>query len=456
MTTAPRAGGGELPPAASVLAVCAHPDDESFGVGAVLDRFVERGAAVAVLCFTRGDASTLGPPGAGLGELRSSELANAAAELGVTRLQQFEHPDGSLGSEPLDQLAAEVATMAEDVGADLLVVFDEGGVTGHPDHRRATEAALAARGGLPVLAWGIPRHVADALNEEFGTGFAGRSEDEIDVVLRVDRTRQSRAIACHPSQCDDNPVLERRLTLLGDTESLRWLRRPPPDSPPPAATAGGPGHAGHGHGADAEEWDRRYSSRDRLFRAEPDETLVEVLSPQHPGRAVDFGAGEGRNSLWLASHGWEVTAVDFSRQALDRLGRQAGELGLDVTTVAADLVGYMAAARSRGETFDLVVLAYVHPEAAARAGLLAGAAALVAPGGHLFVVGHHRFVRGVAGPFDPSRLYGEHDLRQAARGLEVLRLERRHGKSDVPEPASDLVLWARRPGEEVEGGDQPS
>lgn len=251
MTAALGAAGHELPPASSVLAVCAHPDDESFGVGAVLDHFVERGASVAVLCFTRGEASTLGPPSAGLRELRSSELTRAAAELGVGRLQLLEHPDGSLQSEPLDQLASEVATMADEVGADLVVVFDEGGVTGHPDHRRATEAALAAGCGLPVLAWAIPRHVADALNEEFGTGFAGRSEDEIDLVLRVDRTRQSRAIACHPSQCDDNPVLERRLTLLGDTESLRWLRRPPPHSPPPAASDDGSAHPRSAHPAPA-------------------------------------------------------------------------------------------------------------------------------------------------------------------------------------------------------------
>ena len=244
MSAAPGAEGRELLPASSVLAVCAHPDDESFGLGAVLDGYVEHGAAVAVLCFTRGEASTLGSPSTALAAQRSSELTRAAAELGVGRLRLLEHPDGSLCSEPLDQLAAEVEAMAEEMVADLVVVFDEGGVTGHPDHRRATEAALAARGGLPVLAWAIPRHVADALNEEFGTGFVGRTDDEIDVVLRVDRTRQGRAIACHPSQCDDNPVLERRLTLLGDTESLRWLRRPTPHSRSRAAEAGTPGQPG--------------------------------------------------------------------------------------------------------------------------------------------------------------------------------------------------------------------
>jgi N-acetylglucosamine malate deacetylase 2 len=246
MRTPLTTSGNELPPARSVLAVCAHPDDESFGLGAVLDGFVDNGAEVAVLCFTRGEASTLGSPTAALGELRAGELTSAAAELGVGRVRLLDHPDGSLESEPLGRLSAEVATMVGEVAADLVVAFDENGVTGHPDHRRATEAALAGGDGLPVLAWAIPRRVADALNARFGTGFAGRADDEIDLVVRVDRTRQCRAIACHSSQCDDNPVLDRRLGLLGETESLRWLRRPRPEEKTPATATDHPGQAaGH-------------------------------------------------------------------------------------------------------------------------------------------------------------------------------------------------------------------
>jgi LmbE family N-acetylglucosaminyl deacetylase len=206
--------------------VCAHPDDESFGLGAVLHRFVEDGAQVAFLCFTRGEASTLGTPGPALGELRRAELVHAAAELGVRRVELLGHPDGSLGSEPLEVLAREVAGMVTEVRADLLVVFDADGVTGHPDHRRATEAALLGAPELPVLAWTLPRQVADTLNDELGTSFRGRDEHAIDIVLRVDRTVQHRAIACHESQCDGNAVLERRLTLLEDRECLRWLRPP--------------------------------------------------------------------------------------------------------------------------------------------------------------------------------------------------------------------------------------
>jgi LmbE family N-acetylglucosaminyl deacetylase len=188
-------GRDRLPNVSSVLAVCAHPDDESFGLGAVLDSFVLSGASVSVLCFTRGEASTLGDcRPEDLGELRRSELHAAAAQLGVGRVELFEYPDGSLAGVALGQLTGEVTAMAAEVGADLLLVFDEGGITGHPDHRRATEAALGAL-ELPVLAWAIPRSVADTLNSELGSTFVGRSADEIDMVVRVPRSAQDRAIA---------------------------------------------------------------------------------------------------------------------------------------------------------------------------------------------------------------------------------------------------------------------
>lgn len=215
-----------LPVAGSVLAVCAHPDDESFGLGAVLDRFARQGARLSVLCFTHGEASTLGPTGEDLGELRRRELMSASAELGVGHVVLLDHRDGHLAEVPLGDLAESVEDVAGAVGADLLLVFDEGGVTGHADHRRATEAALAAPGGRPALAWTLPETVATPLAAETGVAFVGRGDDEIDVVLTVDRDGQRRAIARHISQSVGNHVLDRRLELLGDRDVLRWLRRP--------------------------------------------------------------------------------------------------------------------------------------------------------------------------------------------------------------------------------------
>jgi N-acetylglucosamine malate deacetylase 2 len=212
-----------LPRAGCVLAVCAHPDDESFGLGAVLAAFSGQGARVRVLCFTHGEASTLGQTSRSLGEVRAEELRAAAAELGAEHAELLSYPDGNLAGFPAGELAALAEAALAD--ADLLLVFDQGGITGHPDHRQATAAALLAarRHQLPVLAWALPEDVAAQLNEEFGTTFAGRPHSQLDIVIDADRARQRSAIACHASQSADNPVLWRRLELLGASEHLRWL-----------------------------------------------------------------------------------------------------------------------------------------------------------------------------------------------------------------------------------------
>jgi LmbE family N-acetylglucosaminyl deacetylase len=217
---------GGLPPVRSVLAVCAHPDDESFGLGAVLHAFADAGATLSLLCFTHGEASTLHTGAGELGPIRAAELEAASGRLGVGRVVLLDYPDGRLRDEPRPALAGHVLRTAREVGADALLVFDEGGITGHPDHQAATDAARDAAGplGVPVLAWAIPVAVATALNAEFGTAFVGRSRRECAIVLeRVDRSAQREAIECHASQATDNPVLRRRLELQQDTEWLRTL-----------------------------------------------------------------------------------------------------------------------------------------------------------------------------------------------------------------------------------------
>lgn len=212
---------GALPSLARVLAVCAHPDDETFGLGAIISDLVDRGTRVDLLCFTRGGASTHGS--GDLTWLRSHELRCAADVLGITEVTVHDHPDGRLDEVALDQLTGEVLAASD--GAEALLVYDHGGVTGHPDHQRATDAALAAahRRGTAVLAWTLPAHVADVLNAEFDASFTGRGDDEIDITLTVDRQRQLAALTCHRSQLIGNPLPTRRLELQGDEEALRDL-----------------------------------------------------------------------------------------------------------------------------------------------------------------------------------------------------------------------------------------
>ena len=219
----------KLPSWTAVLAVVAHPDDESFGLGAVLSAFIDAGARATVLCLTRGEASTLhGVPGE-LATVRAAELRAAAQALGIDDVRLLDYPDGGLADVPLASLAARVGDEASEIAADGLLVFCSDGVTGHPDHMRATAAASAAAQwrGVGALAWTLPAAVAQQLTDEYGADFLGHLDDDVDLVIEVDRTHQREAVARHPSQAVPGSVLWRRLELLGDHEHLRWLVRPP-------------------------------------------------------------------------------------------------------------------------------------------------------------------------------------------------------------------------------------
>lgn len=215
-----------LPAWQRVLAVVAHPDDESFGLGAVLAGFVATGADVSVLCLTRGEASTLHGVSGDLAAIRAKELEEAARELGITRVGLLGYPDGGLAEVPLEALAGEVASFAAGHDPDGIVTFDPSGITGHPDHQRATQAAVRYAGAreLPVLGWTLPWEVADLLERETGAPFHGHRADQVHLVIGVDRSAQRQAVACHPSQAVPGSALWRRLDLLGPYEHLRWLR----------------------------------------------------------------------------------------------------------------------------------------------------------------------------------------------------------------------------------------
>lgn len=209
-----------------MLVVVAHPDDESFGLGGVIATWTRAGSQVYVLCLTKGEASTLGGPGQ-LAAVRERELSMAAGRLGVAGTTLLDLPDGHLAGLADDVVRRHVMAAVDSHHPDGLLVFDpEAGVTGHPDHRAASVAALevARARALPVLGWALPAQVAASLNSEYGTAFAGHAD--LDLTVAVDRGRQRSAIEAHVSQAVPGSVLWRRLELLGDVEYLRWLTLP--------------------------------------------------------------------------------------------------------------------------------------------------------------------------------------------------------------------------------------
>lgn len=84
------------------------------------------------------------------------------------------------------------------------------------------------------------------------------------------------------------------------------------------------------------DWDERYQ-RGEHTDDEPHRLVVEFASKLEPGRALDLACGAGRHAIWLAGRGWQVTAVDNSRVAIEILRRRAGEKGLAIDSRTADL-----------------------------------------------------------------------------------------------------------------------
>jgi SAM-dependent methyltransferase len=132
-------------------------------------------------------------------------------------------------------------------------------------------------------------------------------------------------------------------------------------------------------------WEERYRGG-RQWSGRPNQLLVEQVEPLAPGSALDLGCGEGGDAIWLAGQGWAVTAVDIATAALELGAEHAAEQGVAerITWEQHDLDESFPEG-----TFDVVSACYLHsPVALAREQVLRRAAAAVAPGGHLVVVGH--------------------------------------------------------------------
>ena len=197
---------------------------------------------------------------------------------------------------------------------------------------------------------------------------------------------------------------------------------------------------------DRAAWDERYAGTELLWTASANRFLVEEVGDLTPGRALDLACGEGRNAVWLAERGWDVVGVDFSTVALGKAQQLAAARGVRVAWRAEDVLAY----RPEPGAFDLVAIVYLHLPAPQRTDVFGRAAAAVAPGGTLLVVGHDRTnpAEGYGGPQDEGILYGPEDVAGDLTGLDVVRADRVRRPVDTPEgerTAIDVLVRATRP-----------
>lgn len=184
---------------------------------------------------------------------------------------------------------------------------------------------------------------------------------------------------------------------------------------------------------DAADWDERYAARDLVWSVEPNQFVARECAGLPPGAAVDLAAGEGRNAIWLARNGWDVTAVDFSAVALDKGRRLAGDVA--VTWVRADATSWRP-----DRAYDLAVLAYLQLPAPERRAAVRGAFAALAPGGTLLLVAHDtsNLTEGTGGPQDARVLMTAPDVLADLAGLDldVVRAERVARTVSAPDSGS--------------------
>lgn len=203
----------------------------------------------------------------------------------------------------------------------------------------------------------------------------------------------------------------------------------------------------------AADWDHRYAG-DQMWSGNPNGTLVHEASDLPPGRALDVGAGEGGDALWLAEQGWNVTASDISQRALDRISAGAERRGLRVTCHHADANTLDA---FESATFDLVSAQYASiprtPDGRGIANLLNA----VAAGGTLLIVGHDLEpmrapldTRIHSRPFDPDAYVRVDDVAAALADSSKWDIETREkrprpsGAGSAAHHTEDIVLRARR------------
>ncbi len=201
---------------------------------------------------------------------------------------------------------------------------------------------------------------------------------------------------------------------------------------------------------DAKAWNERYAASDLVWSVGPNQFVEAECADLPPGRALDLAAGEGRNAIWLAGRGWDVTAVDFSQVALDKGRTLAGDV--DVEWVCADATTWTPA-----DSYDLVVIAYLQLPAHERREAVRRGFAALRSGGTFLLVGHDttNLTEGTGGPQDASVLLTAEDVLADVAGedLEIVlagRVERvvagadEHG-GETERTAYDCLVRLRRP-----------
>lgn len=228
-------------PRRALLAVFAHPDDETFRPGGMLALLVRRGVRVHLLTATRGEAGSCGDPPLCRPEqlpvVRQRELRCACRVLGIEPPYLLDYPDGHLAQANLEQLTARIVEVACEVSAQVMLTFGPDGLSGHADHiavgRCATETYALVGNMAALYHVAVPRSLAQRL----GLAYLRPVPDEA-ITLSVDVSPvweiKLAAMQCHATQLSSFPMarapMARQRLFFGVEHFVRaGSRRPEAD-----------------------------------------------------------------------------------------------------------------------------------------------------------------------------------------------------------------------------------
>ncbi len=184
--------------------------------------------------------------------------------------------------------------------------------------------------------------------------------------------------------------------------------------------------------AATEFWDRVYSNPNPVFNTAPNAFLTEVVKRLKPGRALEIGMGQGRNSVHLARLGWDVCGFDISERGMELARKSAAEAGVKITTIRASLDDFDYGAGQ----WDLIVGTYVGVR------WLEPAVKGLKPGGYLVVEGYSNHPRAPAGAgFGPNELLKLF----MDRNLQIVRYEDVEAQPDWMKLDRVVRMFARKP-----------
>ncbi|RLD06850.1 MAG: PIG-L family deacetylase [Chloroflexota bacterium] len=222
----------------NLLAIFAHPDDETYRAGGTLALLAESGVSVQVLTATRGQAGSCGDPPLCIPEelanMRENELICACAALGIEPPILLDYQDGHLAEVDRETIITEILALIEDLRPQVILTFGQDGLSGHPDHiaigEYAAEAYRLSNRVDALYTLAVPQSIADTL---------GMSQihavPDCKITLKVDVSSswesKKKAIQCHATQLSSSPInrapLERQLLFLGSEHFVLSSERKP-------------------------------------------------------------------------------------------------------------------------------------------------------------------------------------------------------------------------------------